>query len=47
MCEEFGYVPLTPEVKAKILGLNAARVYDIDVSAVRTARANDNLRVGR
>jgi hypothetical protein len=28
-------VDLTPEIKEKILGLNAARLYDIDVSAKR------------
>jgi len=28
--ERVGYPPLTPEVKAKILGSNAARLYDVD-----------------
>ena len=28
-------VDLTPEIKEKILGLNAARLYDIDVEAKR------------
>jgi uncharacterized protein len=42
MCEEFGYEPLTPQIKAKILGLNAARVYNIDIAAARSASANDD-----
>jgi hypothetical protein len=29
------YAPLTPEVKARILGLNAARLYGIDPGARR------------
>jgi uncharacterized protein len=28
--ERYGYPPLTPEVKAKILGLNSARLYAVD-----------------
>jgi len=31
--QRFGYKPLTKEVKDKILGLNAARVYGVDVKA--------------
>jgi hypothetical protein len=27
------YAPLTPDVKRKILGLNAARLYDLEVPA--------------
>jgi hypothetical protein len=30
----FGYAPLTPDVKAKILGLNAAAVFGVDPAAV-------------
>lgn len=33
--ERFGYPELTPERKAKILGLNGARIYGIDPEAVR------------
>ncbi len=33
--ERHGYPALTPEIKAKILGLNGARVYGIDPEAVR------------
>ena len=32
--ERFGYPALTAEVKAKVLGLNAARVYGVDPTAV-------------
>ena len=31
VCERFGYTKLTKEDKAKIFGLNAARIYGIDV----------------
>ena len=42
MCEEFGYAPLTAEVKAKVLGANAARVYGVDLeAAARRARSDD------
>ncbi len=43
MCEEFGYSPLTPATKAKILGENAARVYGIDLERARTAQRSDDL----
>jgi predicted TIM-barrel fold metal-dependent hydrolase len=33
--QQYGYPALTPEIKRKILGLNAARAYGIDASAVR------------
>lgn len=36
-CEKFGYEKLTKEDKAKIFGLNAARVYGVDVNAQRNA----------
>ncbi|BCA55077.1 putative Amidohydrolase 2 [Nitrospira sp. KM1] len=39
--EKHGYQPLTDEVKAKVFGLNAARVFGIDVSAVRQAVPQD------
>ncbi len=42
-CERYGYAPLTPERKAKILGLNAARVYGIDVPRARARAAGDDL----
>jgi predicted TIM-barrel fold metal-dependent hydrolase len=38
-----GYPALTPERKAKILGLNAARVYGIDVRAASQSAQNDTL----
>lgn len=34
LMQTFGYAPLTPEVKAKILGLNAAAVFGVDPNAV-------------
>jgi predicted TIM-barrel fold metal-dependent hydrolase len=33
--DQYGYPQLTPEVKAKIFGLNAARVYGLDPKALR------------
>jgi predicted TIM-barrel fold metal-dependent hydrolase len=39
--ERHGYPALTPEIKRKIFGLNAARVYGIDVAEVRRAQAFD------
>src|SRR5947207_15751222 len=35
LMKQFGYKPLTPEVKRQIFGLNAARVYGIDPKAKR------------
>ena len=32
MCEKFGYKKLTKEDKAKIFGLNAAKIYGVDAS---------------
>ncbi len=40
MCEEFGYTPITDAVRAKILGENAARVYDIDLDAAVAQKAH-------
>jgi len=42
-CEKFGYKQLTKEDKAKILGLNAARLYKVDVNAKRKQFPNDTL----
>jgi hypothetical protein len=33
--EQYGYPELTAEIKAKIFGLNAVRIYGIDPAAVR------------
>jgi predicted TIM-barrel fold metal-dependent hydrolase len=41
--ELHGYPALTPEVKRKILGLNAAAVYGVDVAATRCAIDADAL----
>jgi uncharacterized protein len=43
LCDKFGYTKLTKEDKAKIFGLNAARVYGVDVSAKRNALPADAL----
>jgi uncharacterized protein len=41
--ERYSYPALTPRAKRKILGLNAARVYGIDVDAVRREQRADAL----
>jgi hypothetical protein len=41
--ERYGYPPLTPAVKRKIFGLNAARVYGIDPGAMRGKLARDRV----
>jgi hypothetical protein len=41
--ERHGYPELTPHLKAKILGLNAARVYGIDAPAARERARSDDL----
>jgi predicted TIM-barrel fold metal-dependent hydrolase len=41
MRRRFGYPALTPKVKARILGLNAAELYGVDPEAVRCAIADD------
>jgi uncharacterized protein len=33
--EQYGYPALTDDVKAKIFGLNAAKLYGVDPNAVR------------
>jgi predicted TIM-barrel fold metal-dependent hydrolase len=43
LCRAHGYPKLTPEIRAKILGRNAARFYDIDLAAARHAAQTDNL----
>lgn len=42
-CDKFGYKKLSKQDKAKIFGLNAARLYQIDVKARRTALPADAL----
>ena len=39
----YGYPQLTPAIKEKVLGLNAARVYGIDVAHTRKTTQNDDL----
>lgn len=43
MREEFGYPELTSTIREKILGANAARVYEIDTHALRSRVAEDEL----
>jgi hypothetical protein len=43
MQDEFGYPELTPELKAKILGLNATKVYGIDVETARSNMVVDDM----
>jgi predicted TIM-barrel fold metal-dependent hydrolase len=43
LCEKFGYTKLTKEDKAKIFGLNAARLYGVDLTARRNALPEDAL----
>ena len=41
LCEKFGYKKLSEDDKAKIFGLNAARLYGVDVNAKRKALPTD------
>ena len=43
LCEKFGYAKLTKEDKSKIFGLNAAKIYGIDVNEKLKALPNDSL----
>lgn len=43
LCDKFGYKKLTKEDKAKIFGLNAAKIYGVDVAAQRKALPKDAL----
>jgi predicted TIM-barrel fold metal-dependent hydrolase len=43
MRERFGYPELTPRLKAKILGENAARAYGLDLAQLRARAASDDL----
>ena len=43
MCEKFGYKKITKEDKAKIFGLNAAKIYGVDVKEKRKGIKRDTL----
>ncbi len=43
LCDTFGYQKLTKDDKAKIFGLNAARLYGVDVAAMRKTLPSDAL----
>ena len=47
VAEKFGYKKLTPEIKAKVFGLNAARIYKLDVKARRNAIDNDKIALAK
>jgi uncharacterized protein len=47
LIDEFGYPDITPEIKAKIFGLNAARLYNLDADEVRCTLPNDQLAKAR
>ncbi len=43
LCDKFGYKKVTKEDKAKIFGLNAAKIYGVDVNEKRHALPKDTL----
>lgn len=43
LCEKFGYAKITKGDKAKIFGLNAARLYGVDVNAKQNPLPADSL----
>lgn len=45
--EKHGYAALTPEVKRKIFGLNAAKVYGLDPGEIRKGQQGDNVSKAR
>jgi hypothetical protein len=45
--ERFGYPALTPELKAKVFGLNAAQLFGVDPDAQRCAIDRDALAMAR
>jgi uncharacterized protein len=43
LCERYGYPELTPAIKKKILGINAARLYGIDLASAAESAKRDDL----
>jgi hypothetical protein len=43
MCDKFGYTKITKEDKARIFGLNAAKIYNVDLSKKRNPLPADTL----
>src|SRR5215216_6320273 len=43
IASKYGYKQVTPEMKAKVFGLNAARIYKIDANAKRNAIKTDKI----
>jgi hypothetical protein len=46
-CEKFGYSKISKEDKAKIFGLNAAKIYGLDVKEKRNPINPDIITAGR
>ena len=46
-CSEDVHPALTPEIKAKVLGLNAARIYGIDPDEVRCTLDTNQLQMAK
>jgi predicted TIM-barrel fold metal-dependent hydrolase len=47
LVQKYRYPPLTPAIRAKIFGLNAARLFGVDPGAVRKAIQTDKLTAAR
>jgi uncharacterized protein len=47
VANKYGYKQVTPELKAKVFGLNAARIYKVDVKAKRAAIKTDKIAAQR
>lgn len=45
--QQFGYAAISPEVRAKVFGLNAAHVYEVAVPQVRASHGQDSLAQAR
>jgi hypothetical protein len=45
--DRFGYPALTPAIKRKVFGLNAARVYGLEPTAMRRKLARDRVKKAR
>jgi predicted TIM-barrel fold metal-dependent hydrolase len=43
LCEEYGYPKITPQARRKILAGNAARVYNVDLTALADAIATEDV----
>ncbi|MBT8447832.1 MAG: amidohydrolase, partial [Gammaproteobacteria bacterium] len=41
--DKYGYPEITPEIRAKVFGLNAAEIYDVDVDKMRKKSSTDKM----